>query len=275
MDPIGTTGLYTAMMRARESARPDRLFSDPFAEALAGPQGYDVLAWMEARSPGASHNPVIAVRTRFIDGTLERILGESGADQLVILAAGMDTRAFRLPLRSDLALFELDRAEVLDVKASRLAQLNATPGCRRVPIPVDLTGDWSVALQDAGFDGQRPAVWLMEGLTPYLTDAQVQHVLGTLTGLAVAGSWLVADIVGRSFLTSPQLAGFLAMMAENGSPFHFGTDDPEGLIGAYGWQPQVTRFGEPEANFGRCTLSEGYLDGPDSPPYGYLVVAHR
>ncbi len=175
-------------------------------------------------------------------------------DQLVILAAGLDTRAFRLPLPPDLVLFELDRPEVLDFKAARLEERNATSRCRRVPIPVDLTGDWTAALQEGGFDRQRSAVWLVEGLTLYLTGDQVRHLLGTLSGLAVAGSWLLTDAVSESFLVSAQLGGFLAMMAANGSPFQFGTDDPAGLMAAHGWTSQVTRFGEPDANFGRWTL---------------------
>ncbi|HWR48767.1 MAG TPA: SAM-dependent methyltransferase, partial [Pseudonocardiaceae bacterium] len=249
-------------------------FSDPFAEALAGPQGNDVLAWMEARSPGVSQDPVVPIRTRFFDGTLERILSESGVDQLVILAAGLDTRAFRLPLPPDLALFELDRPEVLDLKAARLAQLTAAPRCRRVPIPVDLTGDWSATLQGGGFDRQRPAVWLVEGLLHYLTDAQVHHVLATLSELAVTGSWLLTDVIGHSSLTLPQLASFLALMAENGSPFRFGTDDPDGLMGTHGWRPQVTQFGETGANFGRWTMP--VTDRNDShAPHGYLIVARR
>lgn len=163
---------------------------------------------------------------------------------------------------------------MLDLKAARLAQLNAAPRCRRVPIPADLTGDWPAALQEGGFDPQRPAVWLAEGLTLYLTGKQVDHLLGTLGGLAVAGSWLLTDAISHTFLTAPQLAGFRAMMAENGSPFQFGTDDPEGLMAAYGWTSQVTRFGEPGANFGRWIMPEGYHDAPDS-PHGYLIVAHR
>ncbi|MGH3963380.1 MAG: SAM-dependent methyltransferase [Pseudonocardiaceae bacterium] len=274
MDPVATTGLYTAMLRARESTRPDRLFSDPFAEVLAGPQGNDVLALMEAGSSGGSQNPVIPIRTRFFDDALERIVSELGVDQLVILAAGMDTRAFRLSLPPDLALFELDRPEVLDLKASRLAQVNAAPCCQRVPLPVDLTGDWSATLQGGGFDRQRPSAWLVEGLTPYLTDDQVHHLLGTLSELAVAGSWLLADVIGHSFLTSPRLAGFRAMMVANGSPFRFGTDDPEGLMRMHGWRPQVSRFDEAGANFGRWIPPATYREDPHL-PHGYLIVAHR
>lgn len=275
MDPVATTGLYTAIMRARESARPDRLFSDPFAEVLAGSQGQDLLAWMDKQSPGSSQNPVIAIRTRFFDDALERILGESGVDQLVFLAAGLDTRAFRLPLRPDLVLFELDRSEVLALKAARLEPLDAAPGCRRIPIPADLTGDWSAALQGGGFDPRRRSAWLVEGLLQYITEAQVHQMLGTLSGLTAPGSWLLTDLVSRSFFTSPQLAGFLAMMAANGSPWHFGTDDPEGLFAGHGWQPQVTRFGDDAANFGRWIMPPGYHDDPDSMPHGFLVVAHR
>jgi methyltransferase (TIGR00027 family) len=274
MDPVATTGLSTAMLRARESARPDRLFSDPFAEALAGPEGSDVLAWMETRSPGISQDPVVPIRTRFFDGALERILSESGVDQLVILAAGMDSRAFRLPLPPELALFELDRPEVLDLKATRLEQLTAAPRCRRVPIPVDLTGNWAAPLQGGGFNRQRPAAWLAEGLLHYLTEAQVHHLLATLSELAVAGSWLLTDVIGHSSLTLPQVASFLTLMAENGSPFCFGTDDPDALMKAYGWRPQVTQFGEAGASFGRWTMPVTDRADPRSPD-GYLIVARR
>jgi methyltransferase (TIGR00027 family) len=267
------TSLYSAMLRARESARPDRLFADPFAEPLAGQQGNDVIAWMEANSPGAAQNPVVPIRTRFYDDTLKRILDDFGVDQLVIVAAGLDSRAFRLSLPPDLALFELDQPEVLDFKASRLAKLNAAPRCRRVPVPADLTSDWSAAIQDGGFDRRRPAIWLLEGLLPYLDDAQVNHLLGMLSKLSAAGSWLLADVMSTAFLSSPQLENFLAMLAKHGSPLQSSTDDPEGLVAKHGWQPQVTRYGEPQANFGRWIMPAAYRDDPDC-PHGYLIVAH-
>lgn len=274
MDPVATTSLYTAILRARESARPDSLFADPFAEALAGPRGNEMLAWMEARAPGVSQGQAVPIRTKFYDDALERILAQSGINQLVFLAAGLDTRAFRLPLPPDLTLFELDRSEVLDLKDRVLAQLNATPRCRRVPIPADLSRDWPESLQNGGFDQQRPSIWFLEGLLYYLSETKVHHLLGTLSELAVPGSWLFADIVGQSFLTSPHTAGFLAMMAANGSPWQFGTDDPEGLMAQHGWQPSITQFGDNGANYGRWTLPVTDRKDTDS-PRGYLVVAHR
>jgi methyltransferase (TIGR00027 family) len=274
MDPVATTGLYTAMLRARESARSDRLFSDPFAEALAGPQGNEVLTWMETRSPGVSENPIVAIRTRFFDDVLQHTVSECGVDQLVVLAAGLDTRAFRLPLPPDLVLFELDRPEVLDFKAARLAQLGAIPCCQRIPIPGDLAGDWPAALQASGFNREQPTAWLVEGLLQYLTKTHVHQLLDTLSGLAVPGSWLFTDLVSHTFFTSPQLAGFLAMMAANGSPWQFGTDNPEGLVATHGWRAQVTRFGEDGASFGRWIMPADYRDDPES-PHGYLIVAQR
>ena len=107
MDPLAATSLYTAALRAQGSARPDRLFSDPLAEALTASQGNELLAWMEVRCPGVSQSQAVAIRTRFYDDMLEHILAQSEVGQLIILAAGLDTRAFRLPLPAELACFEL------------------------------------------------------------------------------------------------------------------------------------------------------------------------
>lgn len=195
-------------------------------------------------------------------------------DQIVVLAAGMDTRAFRLHLPPDATLFEVNRPEVLKVKASRLAELGAVARCRRVVIPADLSADWSATLGDSGFDRSRPAVWLAEGLSLYLTDAQVHQLLATLSELVAPGSWLCVDVLSHAFLISPRLAGFVAMMAANGSPLQFGTDDPEDLVRAHGWRPQVTQFGEPAANFGRWIMPTPYGDDPHI-PQGYLIIARR
>lgn len=274
MDPVATTALYTAMIRARESARPDRLFNDPLAGALAGPQGDELISWMEATSPGAADLSAIIIRTRFFDDALERIVGQSGVDQIVLLAAGMDTRAFRLSLPPGITLFEIDRTEVLDVKEPRLAELGAVPHCRRVAIPADLNGDWPAALCESGFERSRPAVWLAEGLLLFLTKTQVHQLLTTLGTLVTPGSWFCVDVLSRWFLISPQLAGFVAMFAAHGSPLQFSTDDPENLLRAHGWRPQITQYGEPAANFGRWTMPAAYGDDSNI-TYGYLIVARQ
>lgn len=274
MDPVAATALYTAMIRAQESTRPDRLFNDPLAGALAGPQGDKLISWMEATSPGASDNPGVIIRTRFFDDALERIVVESGVDQIVLLAAGMDTRAFRLSLPPGSTLFEIDRTEILDVKEPRLAELGAVPHCRRVTIPADLNGDWPAALCESGFERSRPAVWLAEGLLLYLAKTQVHQLLATLGKLVTPGSWLCVDVLSRWFLISPQLAGFVAMFAANGSPLQFGTNDPDDLLRAHGWRPQITQYGEPAANFGRWTMPAAYGDDSNI-PYGYLIVARQ
>lgn len=270
MDPVATTSLYTAMLRAREFARPDRLFSDPFAEAVAGRQGHEFLAWMEARAPGVSEGQAVAIRTKFYDDTLERILAQSGIDQLIFLAAGLDSRAFGCRCHPSSSCSNLTgrRCSTSRPQPWHSATRYLVAGESR-PLRT-----WPVTLQDGGFDRQRPAIWFMEGLLYYLSETQVHHLLATLSERAAPGSWLLADIVGQSFLTSPYMADFLSVMAANGSPWQFGTDDPEGLMTAHGWQPNVIQYGADGANYGRWTLPAIDRDDTAS-PRGYLVVANR
>ena len=117
MDGVGLTSLWVAAMRAVETERPDAMISDPFARALAGEKGFDVMS--RGDPPGVPRPPVIAVRTRYFDDTVQASL-ESGLRQLVIVAAGMDSRAFRLAFPTATRVFEIDQPEVLAYKAERL-----------------------------------------------------------------------------------------------------------------------------------------------------------
>src|SRR5689334_22050755 len=137
MDPVSTTAFWMAAVRARESTRADRLFDDPLARDLAGPEGLDLMARMEA---GLPENPTLVIRHRFYDDALMRGLADREIGQVVILAAGMDTRAYRLNLPT---VFEIDRRAVLEVKHSRLAATTAQPAGKRIVVGVDLTGEWA------------------------------------------------------------------------------------------------------------------------------------
>src|SRR5215212_9662049 len=103
MDPTSMTALWMAAVRARESARPDRLFDDPLAEVLAGAEGFDLMTRMEA---DLGENPTLVIRPRFFDDALLRAVVDRRIGQVVILAAGMDSRAYRLTLPT---VFEVDR----------------------------------------------------------------------------------------------------------------------------------------------------------------------
>src|SRR5262245_1747391 len=152
MDALGMTSRLVAAARARESTRPDRLFDDPYAAALAGDEGRAMLAFSETEprqvnpnQPTPLENPYLPIRTWFLDNVVAAAIAE-GVRQFVILAAGMDSRAFRLDWPADATIYELERAEVLAYKESVLDSMHATPRAKRVVIKIDLRDDFPAAL---------------------------------------------------------------------------------------------------------------------------------
>src|SRR5918997_3953174 len=165
MDPVGLTSRWVAAARARESERPSRLFDDPLAAALAGSEGFAWLDHMERAQPWGGPALYVVVRTRFFDDFLLRASWGTGARQVVLLAAGMDARAFRLDWPPGTRLYELDRPEVIDAKDAIASRAGAHPTCERRAISVDLGRlSWSEALLSAEYETQEPSVWLTEGL---------------------------------------------------------------------------------------------------------------
>ena len=137
-NPIAPTSRWMAAARARESERADRLFDDPLAAALAGPEGFAWLERMEsaARSDSPGLYPVI--RTRFFDDFLLDACRRSGVRQVVLAAAGLDTRAFRLNWPPQVRLYEMDLPEVLDAKEEVIEAAGARAICERYTLRVDL-----------------------------------------------------------------------------------------------------------------------------------------
>ncbi len=271
MEPVSNTALWTAAARARESARADRIFDDPYAAVLAGAEiTQQAVDRPDAGAPFAA----IAVRTRFFDDAILRLMAERDVRQIVVLAAGMDTRAFRLPLPADLRFFEIDRPEVLAHKADRLAGVAEPPAFFRSTVESDLRGPWPQQLAAAGFDADQPTGWLAEGLLCYLTVDRVHELLTAVTELSADGSFLLVDLVGQSFLNSAYFAGFLKSLRAEGAGWQFGTDDPTGLLAAHGWDAEVTEYGEPGADFDRPAMPDAPRQAPDY-PHAYLVVATR
>jgi methyltransferase (TIGR00027 family) len=258
-----------AAERARESERPDRLFYDSLARLLAGLDGVELMARMEA---GLPENPTLSIRTRFFDDTLTRVLSDHPIGQVVMLAAGMDARAFRMTLPT---VFEVDHPDLLDVKNARLDDALAVPLGRRVTVGADLTGQWADKLVLSGFQVQTPTVFLAEGLLGYLEAPEVHRLFEALDLLAAFGSFLLTDVSGQSALNDPAFTFWLERMATNGIIGGcFGTDDPAALLAAHGWDAVVTEYGDPDANFGRWPWP---LVGPDDPSAArsYLIVGKR
>lgn len=227
------TARMMAAARARESARPDALFCDPFAAQLAGAPGFAAVEQKLSEKDLA----YIALRTHLFD----RWLLSSTADQVVILAAGLDTRAYRLAFTAGVKLFELDFPQVLDYKAEQLQWVR--PTCERHALGVDLTQPWQQRLLAAGFNPDRPSSWLLEGLLMYLLPDQVRGLLATVSELAAPNSQLSLDVINPLGVDHAAYRGY----------FQSGWEQPEALLSDYGWQGQVLQPGDPEARFHRYT----------------------
>ena len=274
-NPIAPTSRWMAAARARESERADRLFDDPLAAALAGLEGFAWLERMEsaARSDSPGLYPVI--RTRFFDDFLLDACRRSGVRQVVLAAAGLDTRAFRLNWPPQVRLYEMDLPEVLDAKEEVIEAAGARAICERYTLRVDLSQEaWPEALLAVGYKPERPSVWLIEGLLFYLTRAAVHGLLEKVGALTVTGSLLGLDVMNRGLFFSPVAWPMQAALARLGAPGQFGTNDPEKLMARHGWEADVTQPGEGGANYGRWPRPMVPREVPGL-PRSFLVKARR
>jgi methyltransferase (TIGR00027 family) len=264
-----------AAARALESQRPDRLFDDPLAAAFAGREGFAWLDRMELSRLWGGPGLYIVVRTRFFDDFLLSSCRSIGARQIVLLAAGMDARAFRMDWASHTRLYELDRPEVLAAKEAVIARVGVCPACERHAIGVDLANrSWSKALLEAGYEAREPCVWLMEGLLFYMVEAAVHQLLDTVSTLAGPGSRLGADLVNRKLLSSPTMWPLLSTFAWYGLAGRFGTNAPEALFAEHGWKAEATQPGERGANYRRWPYPVAHREVPGVPRI-FLVRARR
>jgi methyltransferase (TIGR00027 family) len=266
---VADTALLVAAIRARESARADGLFCDPFAERLAGERGQELLAGA-LTSSGEQSTAQIVVRTRFWDEALLEAVPQGG--QVVIVAAGMDARAYRLPWPDGTVVYELDQPPVLSAKAQLLAGEN--PRCRRVPVAVDLADDWPAAIRAAGLNAAAPTVWLLEGLLQYLDESAVHTLFDRIDALSASGSVLLYEVVGKVLLESPSMAPVLESMAKNGAPWLFGTDEPEQLAVRRGWSATVLDVAQVGNRYDRWFAPAIPMD-VEGVPRGYFVKAAK
>jgi methyltransferase (TIGR00027 family) len=267
---LGSTARWTAAVRARESTRADRLFDDPWAASLAGKEGEE---WIEKRSDD-SVLPIV-LRTRFFDEFLQRITFQSGIRQVVLMAAGLDTRAFRLTWPEGTRVFELDQPAVLQYKEQVLRAAGAQPACGRQTIEVDLNDPWQGPLVEAGFDPQRPSGWLLEGFLFYLSTEHLARLLDQVDGLAALGSWLGFDVVNSAVLTSPLTRPWVEMQAASGAAWIGTMDDPQGFLASRGWQGTLSQAGQPDAHHGRWAYPVISTTMPDMPHNWFVTAQYR
>jgi methyltransferase (TIGR00027 family) len=250
MQPVSYTAQWTAAIRALESERgADALFQDDLARRLSEPDGFRLID----RYRGGGVKEFVVIRTLYFDEASAAVLAaRPDLRQIAIVAAGMDTRAFRLAWPDDARVYEIDHEALLAEKARRLAEAGATPRTARVPVPADLAQGWREPLLAAGFDPAAPTLWLVEGLLFFLTEAQARAVLATCRALGGPDSRLVVDMTSAALLKSPFSRGFLATLEADGNPWRFGTDEPERFLAEAGWRVEdLKEPGAPGAGAGR------------------------
>ena len=244
---VGLTALGVARVRAHESTRPDRLFEDPFAAKFvaAAPHAFPEPPTREQRSIGAAFATHAVLRTRYYDEYLLAACA-TGIRQIVLLAAGLDTRAYRLPWPNDVHLSEVDLPEVLAFKETVLH--NEHPRCTRTTVPADLRDDWTIP----GLDPARPTAWLAEGLLIYLTHDAAERLLTKITDLSAPGSQLAVehgtgnppDLVVRA--TTDAAMSRYSKLWQGGLRV-----DIADWLREHGWHPTVHRLSDLATRYGR------------------------
>ncbi|SDG98158.1 methyltransferase, TIGR00027 family [Sinosporangium album] len=268
-DGVGLTALMVAAARAIETHRPDSLASDTFAEyfvrasraSTAWPTRPEEVPYGDANPLWGRLGRYFGLRTRVLDDFLTDS-ARAGIRQVVLLGAGLDTRAFRLDWPQGQTVYEIDRDGVLAFKHGVLDGLAATPTATRRPIAADLRDDWARSLVNAGFDRTAPTAWLAEGLLLYLPSAAEQRLIHIVDDLSVDGSTLAFEVklgtespevrANPVYTTTKQQIGvdLLALFDREPRP------DSAGSLEARGWSTAIHTPFDFARHHGRGPLPE-------------------
>jgi len=280
---VGATAVMVALARAAETASADPLIQDQFAEPLVSTPELEgvreqVAAWWTPEPDDEWEEEAVdsrhmidyqAVRTHFFDAHFADA-ARSGIRQVVILAAGLDSRAYRLDWPADTVVYEIDLPKVLEYKSTTLADHGAKPIADRRPVPVDLRHDWPGALREAGFDATRPTAWLAEGLLPFLPAAAEESMFASVDRLSAPGSRIAVEIFGtddeRRREAQVKWEELRAKRAARGqdtsfNPFDLwfneeGRPDCADWFAAHGWGTKTVNARDEALRLGRALRSE-------------------
>jgi methyltransferase (TIGR00027 family) len=288
---VGATATMVASGRAR--ATRAALIDDPFAEPLVRAVGVDFFTrWAigelesaDVDVPGAPWGmqrmtDMLAARTRYIDAFFSEAM-VAGIRQVVILAAGLDARGYRLPWAPGTTVFEIDQPQVIEFKTATIGALGAEPTADVRAVPIDLRLDWPSALQQAGFDTGQPAAWAAEGLLGFLPADAQDRLLDNITALSADGSQLVAEIFLNSAANQQALNGATQKWRENGLDValdNLGFPGDRNDVATYlqdrGWQPVRTPLNQLLADNG-LPLQSTDEDAPFGKNYYCTAVLHK
>ncbi|MGV0042754.1 SAM-dependent methyltransferase [Mycobacterium colombiense] len=259
---VGATALGIAAARAAETARDNPIIRDPFAQLFVDAAGVGV--WSVTASPKllaelTTAQPELAplvralinftaVRTAFLDEFFLDV-GRAGVRQIVNLAAGLDSRAWRLPWPDGTTVYELDQSAVLEFKYAVLQRHGAFPTSNVVGVPIDLRGDWPTALQKAGFDASQPTAWLAEGLLHYLPARTHELLFERVHALSPVTSWFALNAPSGDAQTRG--AGLLGTAASHVKG-QWRADDINGWLYQNGWDTAEVGLKELLSHYGRA-----------------------
>lgn len=255
---VGATATSVAASRAFASRAPDPLIHDPYAELLVEAVGIPHFVKVATGeidfTVGADDDPLfgadqmkshIAVRTRFFDDFFTDA-GAAGIRQAVILASGLDTRAYRLAWPAGTVVYEIDQPSVIEFKTRVLDDAGAAPTADRRTVGIDLRDDWPKALREAGFDPSAPTAWIAEGLLIYLPPDAQDRLLDNISDLSAPGSRLATEHMDIKALTGDWAKAMTERARRHGSDinleelFYNGPRTSAGdQLRAQGWQTQV------------------------------------
>jgi methyltransferase (TIGR00027 family) len=250
---VGATALGVAWARSQETTSDCPLFTDPYAQLFidaATERGWRLPPeYMRERIRAISG--YAASRTKWFDEFFIAA-GANGIEQVVILAAGLDARGWRLPWLDGTVLFEIDQPKVLEFKIQTLARHDAKPTVsRHVAVHADLREDWPKTLREAGFDAAEPTAWAAEGLLPYLPAGGQDLLFERIHQHSVQGSRIAVEAFGADFFDPDHLASRREQLQKMR-----GTDVADWLR-EHGWD--VTSFDAAElmTRYGRCSPGQG------------------
>lgn len=252
---VARSAFIAAQFRAAEQRRPDRLVADDLAAeflsaaglAPAGDNSDDVLL---PRPFAEIAGDTVPLRGRHVDDALARFAA-GGGGQLVVLAAGFDTRAYRLEWPEGFTTFEVDLPAVVDFKERVLGNVDRVPRCSRIVVRADLADDWFTPLAAAGFDSAIPTAWVLEGLLFYLDPADHDSLLDEVSGHSRPGSVLLFDHLNGVCRNARHAQGAFSHIAAMAASFRSHIDNPGEYLAAKGWESEVSDLRQLAEEHGR------------------------
>jgi methyltransferase (TIGR00027 family) len=279
---VGATATAVAAFRAIASQSPGALLDDPWADPLVRAVGIDTFVKLVDGETAETADPLMSrramreqmtVRTRFFDdffttgvapattsgeavapATTSGQATDSAVRQAVILASGLDTRAYRLAWPAGTVVYEIDQPDVIEFKTRTLADLGAQPTAQRRPIAIDLRDDWPAALLRAGFITSLPTAWSAEGLLAYLPPEAQDRLFDNITDLSAPGSRVASEYMDMRGLPSDWAEQLTERSKRLGSTVNLAEliytgerNDAADYLKTHGWQVGILGANEAHA----------------------------